>query len=808
MDSNRISPPLGTRSGSINKGPRACATCARAKSRCISGPRGQEKCERCHRLRKPCSSQTPAPARKRKDPKPTRVAELERRLEDLTARIESVQRQGPVALSPPDSDHYVLPASLEPPAVAPELSGLPPPGTFCKGSVRTTEQGRWTGPYAHLFPGQPLFEDGQPASTNNGSNNNSSSNNNNHNINNNSNSNGVPPQSTTATLSSPPLGHPQNINPIQTTTTTAPNSLISPSSPYPTQPGYQPSSSSHPALQPPPPPPPPQPFPTSTNADDPWPTGDEAESHLAMYHERFAHLFPFIIVPTHLTAAQMRVQRPFLWKAIMIETSLFNGARQIQLGDALLREMGEVSFMGANGGGMGGRKGEGLLDLLQGVQMLIDWYHYNLNNFQMVNLLFLAQSVTASLGTVEPNEDGDYDTEALEQMRAFATTYYLVTLTFTTNKRPDSLMNNINLSYLTTCCHVLLTRMEHPTDELVVHLVRAQRLLQSISQGFARRKAMLKESRVPQTAFVAALKERVRGFAAALPAHVKGNVSLEGHFLVAEILIYENSLEELSHCPMRCFQPQSPQQPRQQDPNTNRLGRINPSSPATSLSPPSTDEQNANRVQMLWDCARVVEAFMSRRFAHETGDFPRFISLTSLDLTYVFLTMLKLATLQVPGWDLEEVRRELRLYERMDQLIRRMEHSANKRKRAAQRRDWPINEREEAEDPFAKLARKVANVRDIISATAYDSGFATSQVARVVDPAPMTLADATQDLMQDLGGGGLWQPDAAGAGGAGGLNLNNCSGFGDMLPEWDSLEGVDWAAVFSGDAVCEGFYAS
>lgn len=46
----------------------------------------------------------------------------------------------------------------------------------------------------------------------------------------------------------------------------------------------------------------------------------------------------------------------------------------------------------------------------------------------MVNLLFLAQSVQASLGTVEPNEDGVYDTEALEQMRAFATTYYLVTL--------------------------------------------------------------------------------------------------------------------------------------------------------------------------------------------------------------------------------------------------------------------------------------------------------------------------------------------------------------------------------------------
>lgn len=59
-------------------------------------------------------------------------------------------------------------------------------------------------------------------------------------------------------------------------------------------------------------------------------------------------------------------------------------------------------------------------------------YHYNLNNFQMVNLLFLARSITTSLGFAElkgpPSQAAGYDSESLEQMRAFVGTYYLVTM--------------------------------------------------------------------------------------------------------------------------------------------------------------------------------------------------------------------------------------------------------------------------------------------------------------------------------------------------------------------------------------------
>lgn len=81
----------------------------------------------------------------------------------------------------------------------------------------------------------------------------------------------------------------------------------------------------------------------------------------------------------------------------------------------------------------------------------------------------------------------------------------------------------MNTSYLATCCRALHGQMEYPTDELVVHLVRAQQLSQSISQGFARRKTVPNESQIPQAVFIQGLRERIRTFAAALPPHIRAN---------------------------------------------------------------------------------------------------------------------------------------------------------------------------------------------------------------------------------------------------------------------------------------------
>ncbi|KAL2188749.1 hypothetical protein L209DRAFT_680633 [Thermothelomyces heterothallicus CBS 203.75] len=707
-------PVAGTAKGP--RGPTACTTCAKAKSRCIAGPRGQEKCERCHRLGKPCSSQTPAPTRKRKKPRTTRVAELERRLEDLTALIESVQRQGPAAPSPPDLDQHSAP-SRSPNGLADRVHHLRPLDLAETGeSIRTFRQNCWENPLGHIFPNHPIFggdleHQQSPAS-------------------------GVVPPAAAAVLPPPSSGYPS-------AQTTAASSI-----------GSSPHQQPHPRS-------------SEQHRSCPWPQDDEAEAFLRVYRENLNHLFPFVIVPPHLSSAELWKQRPFLWKVVMMGACRSDGRRQAALGNELLREVTETAFMRP-------RKN---LDLLQGLQMLIAWYHYNLDSFQMMNLLFLTMSITTSLGAVEtkgiPDKEG-YSSESLEQMRAFAGTYYLVTVTFTTNKRPDALMNNANAAYLATCCRALLSRMEYPTDELVVHLVRAQKLLQGISQGFAQRKAAPNEKRVPQVHFIHGLRERIRGVASALPPHIRANPTLRGHFLVAEILIYENSLEELYHCP---FLRQS-----------REAGPI-------PFSPARTTGDVSERVAMLWECAHLVHAFLENRLPDEkTNKFPRVVCPTSPDLTYVFLTMIKLATVQVPGWDLARARKEMQVDEFMARLLKRMEHAAENRK--SETKGGLANGQPEhgqgdgeSEDPFAKLARKVRNVRDLLRVLEYHDDYATSQVVRVYDPAPMTLVDATQDLMQDLGGG-LWPDPTSGT------------------PDWDTSavgEAIDWVAIFNNYTMTESF---
>ena len=57
-------------------------------------------------------------------------------------------------------------------------------------------------------------------------------------------------------------------------------------------------------------------------------------------------------------------------------------------------------------------------------------YLYNLNSFQITNLLFLTRSIAMSLGFTESQawtKQTEHTSGCLEQMRAFAGTYYLVT---------------------------------------------------------------------------------------------------------------------------------------------------------------------------------------------------------------------------------------------------------------------------------------------------------------------------------------------------------------------------------------------
>lgn len=97
--------------------------------------------------------------------------------------------------------------------------------------------------------------------------------------------------------------------------------------------------------------------------ETPWPLPSEAGVLLIQYHDLWAHLFPFIVIPKHFTAAELRCHRPFLWKAVMMVTCFYDGARHMKLGKELLAEVGKASLI----------DGSKSLELLQGLQLMIGW---------------------------------------------------------------------------------------------------------------------------------------------------------------------------------------------------------------------------------------------------------------------------------------------------------------------------------------------------------------------------------------------------------------------------------------------------
>lgn len=261
-------------------------------------------------------------------------------------------------------------------------------------------------------------------------------------------------------------------------------------------------------------------------SDNIWPKNDEAEVMLSEFRKFMMPLFPFVIIPEYITSEQLRIGRPTLWKSVMMAACHLDGSRQIVMGNQLLGELAAAAFL----------QPRRTLDMLQAVLVLIGWFHYNINSFQLINFFYLARAMCVSLGISEPmpplvapprhkkpgpggaganggdaapgggfnnagrysaqtgNEDGtdcnplrqttEYPPVALEQMRTFAGTFYLVALSTTTNKRPDIMMKT---AYLETCCQVLERQMEYPSDAYLLQLVRIQQLSQSISVAYSLR---------------------------------------------------------------------------------------------------------------------------------------------------------------------------------------------------------------------------------------------------------------------------------------------------------------------------------
>ncbi|KUI59835.1 hypothetical protein VP1G_07056 [Cytospora mali] len=445
----------------------------------------------------------------------------------------------------------------------------------------------------------------------------------------------------------------------------------------------------------------------------------DAERLLVEYREYMEPLFPFVVIPGAMSSDQLRREKPMLWKAVMMQAMYMDPSRQVPLGNELLNDIVTACFLKPNKS----------FDLLQALEVLVACrLHVKLQSFQMTNMLFLMRSMCVSLGFSESQnamKQQEHNSTSLEQMRTFAGVYYLVTMVFTTNKKPDAFMNT---SYLEACCRVLKEKMEYPTDELAVYLIRTQQLSQSISMTLAFRSTSL-----PLSIIVKGFREQIDQLRRSMPQSIKDYAAIKTQLHISEILLYEVGLNE-----------------------------------ELSASLPFTE-----RLELLWECLKATRSMLEARFEKSKDDRPRQTYLSTFDFTYAMLTCLKLSTINIPGWDIRLARKELDFDEFLDKQIQDLKDFVAKRSKAIKRTGGAntkmlLGDLDQFECMYKKLEKLRISLKAELAATIPPEGASeTAQVgfadpgmdsATELGPPDMVFPSDSfpEDLIQGLDGS-FWQ---------------------------------------------------
>ena len=116
---------------------------------------------------------------------------------------------------------------------------------------------------------------------------------------------------------------------------------------------------------------------------------DSDENLLSIYMNQFCSSFPFVIITPGTKPAQLRATRPFLMKVIRLVASIRSLRSMWGQRQSVMQYISEAVLL----------KSERSLDLLQGILVLLGYYHYHcLVHTQFNNLTQLAISMIGDMG--------------------------------------------------------------------------------------------------------------------------------------------------------------------------------------------------------------------------------------------------------------------------------------------------------------------------------------------------------------------------------------------------------------------------
>ncbi|KAL1889873.1 hypothetical protein Sste5346_008597 [Sporothrix stenoceras] len=272
------------------------------------------------------------------------------------------------------------------------------------------------------------------------------------------------------------------------------------------------------------------------------------ETLLQKYLTHMQPLAPIVVLPKSVTAAQLAVDRPFLFLAIRTVASVDNYRSMQGLMYQLINHVADYMLLRA----------ERSLDLVQGLLTIMSWYHHHcMMHAQLGNLLHLASSLVADLNLARPARLAERtDLMVLhpnppsprthEERRVLLGLWYIRSCVALCFQKTEPMRFT---PYIRQCMHELEEAKEVPSDAVLVAMVRMQLLAEKMGAFNSREESADDDiphyPRAPKAAYKIAFRSELDQMVASFSADVKKHVIIESHVCAITLRLYEPPLLDL-----------------------------------------------------------------------------------------------------------------------------------------------------------------------------------------------------------------------------------------------------------------------
>ncbi|KAL3425507.1 tRNA processing endoribonuclease [Phlyctema vagabunda] len=358
---------------------------------------------------------------------------------------------------------------------------------------------------------------------------------------------------------------------------------------------------------------------------------NDPDSLLTLYRCYMTDQFPFVVIPMGVTAEDLSRTRPFVLRVILMVANV-RDMQKAHMEEEIMEYLADHMIM----------KAEKSLDLLQGLLILIAWYHFHIHLARrLTTLMQLATALLIDLGLnsehiTSQKSDGSTlkafpedlprsNPRTLEGKRAFLGMTYISSIVSVYVKHMDAIRFS---KYTEDCCQSVEEHAQYPSDQILVQLIRLQHIAEQVQDALPHDVTDISpSSAAPVALCIKILQTKLHKLQGLLPIHLQHNAFL--------LMQYHSTLVFLNEMAMKVPVP------------TRHLA--------------------------LHTCLTSIQSFLSLLGSVRTEESFKFTYCYWTQLTHILIVLGKISCFECEDWDLRHVRDVLDLSIVLDGFIARFE---------------------------------------------------------------------------------------------------------------------------------------